>query len=66
MISSPSTSHVLADRLERTEGPPVSEAPGAHADLLELIEEGFCPVASCGLGQNLYVEPSGKSFPCYA
>ena len=50
----------------RTEELPVSEAPGAHADLLKLIEEGFCPVASCGLGQNLYVAPSGKSFPCYA
>jgi uncharacterized protein len=33
---------------------------------MELIEAGFCPVASCGLGQNLYVESSGESFPCYA
>jgi uncharacterized protein len=46
--------------------PPASEALGAHADPLELIEGGFCPVASCGLGRNLYVEPSGESFPCYA
>ncbi|NQT11536.1 MAG: TIGR04083 family peptide-modifying radical SAM enzyme, partial [Planctomycetes bacterium] len=46
--------------------PPTSEALGAHADPLELIEGGFHPVASCGLGQNLYVEPSGNSFPCYA
>ena len=23
-------------------------------------------MASCGLGQNLYVEPLGESFPCYA
>ena len=46
--------------------PPASEALGAHADPMELIEAGFCPVASCGLGQNLYVEPSGESFPCYA
>jgi uncharacterized protein len=46
--------------------PPQSEALGAHADPLELIENGFHPVASCGLGQNLYVEPSGESFPCYA
>ena len=46
--------------------PPTSEALGAHLDPLELIEGGFQPVASCGLGQNLYVEPSGDSFPCYA
>jgi len=46
--------------------PPTSEALGAHADPMELIENGFHPVAACGLGQNLYVEPSGESFPCYA
>ncbi len=46
--------------------PPTSEALGAHADPMDLIESGFHPVASCGLGQNLYVEPSGQAFPCYA
>ncbi len=46
--------------------PPTSEAMGAHAEPRELLEGGFQPVATCGLGQNLYVEPSGESFPCYA
>ena len=46
--------------------PPTSEALRAHAEPMELIQDGFQPVASCGLGQNLYVEPSGDSFPCYA
>jgi len=46
--------------------PPSSEALGAHADPMELIEGGFRPTSSCGLGQNLYLEPSGHSFPCYA
>ena len=46
--------------------PPTSEALGAHADPIELIESGFRPAASCGLGQNLYIEPDGESFPCYA
>ena len=46
--------------------PPTSEALDAHADPMELIENGFHPVASCGIGQNLYVEPSGEAFPCYA
>ena len=46
--------------------PPTSEALGGHADPMELIEGGFRPVSNCGLGQNLYVEPDGESFPCYA
>ncbi|MFH0783848.1 MAG: TIGR04083 family peptide-modifying radical SAM enzyme [Pseudomonadota bacterium] len=46
--------------------PPVSEALSAYIAPLELIEKGFHPTSSCGFGQNLYVEPSGESFPCYA
>ena len=46
--------------------PPTSEALGSHLSPMELIESGFQPVSSCGLGQNLYVEPSGEVFPCYA
>ena len=45
---------------------PVSEALGAHVDPMKLIENGFQPIVSCGIGKNLYVEPSGDSFPCYA
>jgi uncharacterized protein len=39
-----------------------------RADLppLETMKRGFNPAVSCGIGQNLYVEPSGESFPCYA
>jgi len=46
--------------------PPQSEALGAYLDPMDLIEGGFAPVAGCGMGQNLYVEPSGDAFPCYA
>lgn len=46
--------------------PPTSEALSAHADPRDLVVNGFRPVASCGFGQNLYVEPSGAAFPCYA
>jgi uncharacterized protein len=45
---------------------PQSEALGAYLDPCRLIENGFTPVATCGIGQNLFVEPSGESFPCYA
>ncbi len=37
-----------------------------HPDASELTESGFHPINNCGLGQNLYVEPPGDSFPCYA
>ena len=53
-------------RAQEWNEPPTSEALGCHLDPLEMIEHGFQPVSSCGLGQNLYVEPSGESFPCYA
>jgi len=46
--------------------PPTAGALGAYADPMEVIENGFDPVAGCGLGQNLYVEPSGDAFPCRA
>lgn len=32
----------------------------------ERVAYGFLPVASCGMGQNLYVEPDGIAYPCYA
>ena len=53
-------------RAAEWEEPPQSEALGGYLDPMETIESGFLPVASCGMGQNLYVEPSGESFPCYA
>jgi len=53
-------------RAQDSDEPLTSEALRAHSHPMELIEDDFHPVASCGLGQNLYVEPSGESFPCYA
>lgn len=53
-------------RAEDFDEPLVSEALRMHMSPMELIEEGFHPVMTCGIGQNLYVEPSGESFPCYA
>lgn len=42
------------------------EALYSHLSPLERIESGFRPVASCGIGQNLYVEPDGEAYPCYS
>lgn len=44
----------------------VPEAAWGHLDPHDAVGYGFHPAASCGLGQNLYVEPDGGAFPCYA
>ena len=44
----------------------VPEALWGHVDPRDMVEYGFSPVASCGIGQNLYVEPDGSAYPCYA
>jgi uncharacterized protein len=46
--------------------PPVSEALGSYTDVCETIKYGISCIDSCGMGLNLYVEPNGNSFPCYA
>lgn len=42
------------------------EALSGHIDPHDVVEYGFQPTASCGIGQNLYVEPDGAAYPCYA
>jgi uncharacterized protein len=44
----------------------VPETLWGHMDPREMVAYGFHPVASCGMGQNLYVEPDGQAYPCYA
>jgi uncharacterized protein len=46
--------------------PVTSEALRSYLQPIEIIKNGFSPVYTCGIGQNLYVEPSGESFPCYS
>lgn len=45
---------------------PGSHPLGTYLEPEEIIENGTFPVSTCGIGQNLYVEPSGEVFPCYA
>ena len=42
------------------------EAVWASLSADERVAYGFTPSASCGMGQNLYVEPDGEAYPCYA
>ncbi len=44
----------------------LSEPLRNYMSPMEIIRGGFKPITSCGIGQNLYVEPSGEAFPCYA
>ena len=44
----------------------VPETLWGHVDPRDVVAYGFNPVASCGIGQNLYVEPDGGAYPCYA
>jgi uncharacterized protein len=37
-----------------------------HLDPREMVAYGMGPKSTCGMGQNLYVEPDGSAYPCYA
>jgi uncharacterized protein len=37
-----------------------------HLDPRDLVAYGMGPKATCGMGQNLYAEPDGSAYPCYA
>ena len=37
-----------------------------NIDSKDIIGNGFSPAKSCGIGQNLYVKPDNRAFPCYA
>lgn len=51
---------------------PLGRGSGAKQESYQLcteeidLGERFQPRFSCGLGQNLYVEPNGDAYPCYA
>lgn len=51
---------------------PLGRGAGAKQESWHLCSEeidfgdNFRPRFSCGLGQNLYVEPNGDAYPCYA
>jgi uncharacterized protein len=44
----------------------IPETVWAHLGPRDVVSYGFTPAASCGMGQNLYVEPDGSAYPCYA
>lgn len=53
-------------RAADSEEPVMCEGLYEHLSAEEMLEETFQPLTTCGIGQNLYVEPDGSAFPCYA
>lgn len=41
------------------------EAINAHIPALDVIKDGIAPRLSCGVGKNIYIDPTGNSYPCY-
>jgi uncharacterized protein len=37
-----------------------------HLSSEDMLKTGFRPMVTCGIGQNLFVSPDGKAYPCYA
>lgn len=44
----------------------VPETLWGHLDPADMVAYGFSPTSTCGIGQNLYVEPDLRAYPCYA
>ena len=42
------------------------EAAWTYNGVERALASGYAPGRSCGLGENLYVGPSGEAYPCYA
>ena len=46
--------------------PVFSECINQHETIEDILELPFTPMHSCGIGQNIYICPDGKAYPCYA
>jgi uncharacterized protein len=44
----------------------VPDTTWGHMHPRDMVEYGYAPAVSCGIGHNLYVEPDGQAYPCYA
>lgn len=45
---------------------PISECINQHEPVEEILRRPFLPRLSCGIGQNIYICPDGRAYPCYA
>ena len=53
-------------RAAESDEPPFSECINQHEPVEEILRMPFKPMMNCGIGQNVYICPDGKAYPCYA
>ena len=53
-------------RAAESDEPPFCECINQHEAVRDLLKHPFTPMLSCGIGQNIYICPDGRSYPCYA
>ncbi len=53
-------------RAALSQEPVFSECINQHEPVEDLLRVPFRPMLSCGIGQNIYICPDGKAYPCYA
>ena len=53
-------------RASHLDEPVICEGLMQYVSPEDMLKSEFRPLTSCGIGQNLYVKPDGKSYPCYA
>ena len=53
-------------RAAESDEPPFSECINQHEPIEEILRMPFKPMMNCGIGQNVYICPDGKAYPCYA
>lgn len=53
-------------RAANREEPLICEGLMAHISPAEALEIHLRPMATCGIGQNLFIHPDGNAYPCYA
>ena len=53
-------------RAAASDEPPFSECINQHEPIEDVLRTPFQPMRSCGIGQNVYICPDGRAYPCYA
>ena len=53
-------------RASHMDEPVMCEGLMQHISPEDMLQSECRPLTNCGIGQNLFVRPDGKSYPCYA